>query len=152
MGHRARGFAFSLVVMGLGGVVRPAEAQQLGRSAAMATTSPSSVASGMYSNPYANPYANPFLNPYMTQGQVNGNAALYFLAAQQANGGIGSGRISGVRPGPRVPVPAPAPPDDRRVTDIPGGTAARYFNRASQPTGASRYFHRAGRGDSSARR
>ena len=39
---------------------------------------------------------------------TSSNAALFFLAAQQANGGLGSGQLSGVRPS-RTAVPAPAP-------------------------------------------
>jgi len=100
-------------------------------------------------NPYTNPSLNPFLNPYMAQfPMTSGNAALFFLAAQQANGGIGSGQLSGVRPS-RTAVPAPAPRPAPRAGDdhdapVPGG-AARYFNRFSQ-TGSEygRYYNRQG--------
>jgi hypothetical protein len=101
----------------------------------------------MYANPYANPYLNPFLNPYMAQTPTSaGNAALYLFSAQQANGGIGSGRISGVRPGPSAaPAPAAAA-SNRRVSDTPGASAARYFSRGT-PAGAGlgRYYNRQGR-------
>ncbi|WP_422930339.1 hypothetical protein [Singulisphaera sp. PoT] len=115
-----------------------------GQSVPSASRSNNNMAT--YANPYTNPYANPFLNPYMTQAPVNGNGALYFFAAQQANGGIGSGRLSGVRPAPAPAEPA-APPDDRRLTDVPGGSASRYFNRSPQnPTNTHRYYNRAIRG------
>ncbi|SIO07356.1 hypothetical protein SAMN05444166_2311 [Singulisphaera sp. GP187] len=102
---------------------------------------------GMYANPYANPYTNPFLNPYMTQQPIQGNAALYLFAAQQQTGGIGAGRLSGVRPDPRAAKPVtPQPVDDRRATDRPGAGASQFFNRSYQPeTGAGRYFNRASR-------
>src|SRR5258708_2845058 len=67
---------------------------------------------GLNANPFMNPYANPFINPYMaaygmqSQSQMApGNAALYFFAAQQMSGGIGSGRLSGTRPGPTAMKP-----------------------------------------------
>lgn len=103
---------------------------------------------GMYANPYANPYMNPFLNPYMTQQPLQGNAALYLFAAQQQAGGIGSGRLSGVRPDPRAAKPSAPQPvaDNRRATDQPGGGASQYFDRSYQPAvGAGRYFNRASR-------
>jgi hypothetical protein len=88
---------------------------------------------GLYANPYAVPTMNPFLNPYAAiyADASPTNAALYFFAAQQSMGGIGSGQISGVRPRPSAaPAPSSAPaPSDRRVSDTPGSGAARYFNR-----------------------
>lgn len=100
-------------------------------------------------NPYTNPYLNPFMNPYMAQfPTTSSNAALFFLAAQQANGGLGSGQLSGVRPS-RTAVPAPVPRPAPRAEDdhdapVPGG-AARYFNRVYQ-TGSEygRYYNRQG--------
>jgi hypothetical protein len=91
---------------------------------------------------------NPFLNPYMTQQPINGNLAVYMFAAQQANGGIGSGRLSGTRPARPTAPAAPAAPsgDGRRASDIPGANAARYFNREYQPPMVSgRYYTRQGR-------
>jgi hypothetical protein len=80
------------------------------------------------------PALNPFLNPYASlYAPANPqNAALYFFAAQQSMGGIGSGQLSGTRPRPGAQAQAPAPspiPADRRVSDTPGAGAARYFNR-----------------------
>jgi hypothetical protein len=79
---------------------------------------------------------NPFLNPYaaMYAPANPQNAALYFFAAQQSNGGIGSGQLSGSRPAPgaasSVAPAAVAARPDRRVSDTPGGGAQRYFNRS----------------------
>jgi hypothetical protein len=102
---------------------------------------------GMLANPYTNPYANPFMNPYMTQYSTSpGNAALYFFAAQQANGGIGSGRLSGVRPGPGAAT-APPPrdrPDDARPPGVPS-SVARYFQRGYQSAGTGPHYNRQGR-------
>jgi hypothetical protein len=81
------------------------------------------------------PAMNPFLNPYaaMYAPASPQNAALYFFAAQQSMGGIGSGQISGTRPRPGAQAPLPSPiPADRRVSDTPGAGAARYFNRQSR--------------------
>jgi|GEM_PF-5878822 len=136
---------FAIVTVGLISLAQPAEAQT-------APSTPSSNNMGMYANPYTNPYANPFLNPFMTQMPANGNAALYFFAAQQANGGIGSGRLSGVRPAPAAPEPA-ASSDDRRLTDIPGGSASRYFNRGPKsPTRVNHYYNQSMRHQSSNRK
>jgi hypothetical protein len=107
----------------------------------------------MYANPYANPYLNPFLNPMMTQTQSQGNVALYFFAAQQANGGIGSGRLSGTRPAPAsastsasTSTTTQASRTERRSSNTPGGNAARYFNRAQQtPTQPAQFYNRQGR-------
>jgi hypothetical protein len=91
----------------------------------------------MLANPYANPYLNPFLNPYMAQYSTSpGNAALFFFAAQQANGGIGSGRLSGVRPVATSPARS-AQARMARASDVPGAGAARYFNRGPQPGGGT---------------
>ena len=91
-----------------------------------------------------NPYTNPFLNPYATQYPMTGSdAALSFLAAQQATGGLGSGRLSGVRPagreggGRRSPRP--------NTTAVPGAAASRYFNRGLPAPGGSRgHYNRPG--------
>jgi hypothetical protein len=92
------------------------------------------AAPGVYSNPYAVPAMNPFLNPYaaLYAPATPQNAALYFFAAQQSMGGIGSGQLSGTRPRPPGAAMSPAPspiPSDRRVSDTPGAGAQRYFNR-----------------------
>ncbi len=103
---------------------------------------------GFVANPYNMPSMNPFLNPYaaMYAPATANNAALYFFAAQQSMGGIGSGQMSGTRPNPTAPpagyVPIPA---DRRVSDTPGAGAARYFNRPVQGGGVpDRHYNRYG--------
>ena len=98
---------------------------------------------GIFANPYMNPYVNPFLNPYATNQQMSpGNAALFFFGAQSSMGGIGSGQLSGVRPGPRTPGQRPAdarPSDDgRQVRGVPS-SVSRYCS-APRPQEASRRF------------
>jgi hypothetical protein len=92
--------------------------------------SPMTQAPGAFSNPYMNPYTNPFLNPYATQYPMSGSdAALSFFAAQQATGGLGSGRISGVRPSGRDGAAAVTAQAPDGTTAVPGASASRYFNR-----------------------
>ena len=100
---------------------------------------------GMAGNPYANLYLNPFLGSYM--GQANSiapnNTMLYMMMAQQMSGGIGSGQISGVRPGPAGARQAPATPPASRGLGVPSGRAGRYFNRSyDDGGGTSRYYSR----------
>jgi hypothetical protein len=109
----------------------------------------------MMANPYANPYMNPFMNPYMTQGRTDPTSALlFFYGANQAAGGIGSGRLSSSRP---------APDSNRRAAGRlaaempvsalrPGGAANRFFQRGlpstekqSQYGRRNRYFANNGR-------
>jgi hypothetical protein len=138
MGRFGRRVALTLA-LGCGVAPRLVQAQVVGTGVGSAPYA------AMYANPYANPYTNPFLNPYMTQQPIQGNAALYFFAAQQQSGGIGSGRLSGSRPAAKPAQPQPVA-DERRITDRPGAGAAGYFNRGYQPAaGASRYFNRASR-------
>jgi hypothetical protein len=134
----------ALVLMCAAGWGQAAQAQapaqaNLGRLAGTTGANANTPAPGYYGNPYSVPTMNPFLNPYASLYAPASpqNAALYFFAAQQSMGGIGSGQLSGTRPGPasaaravaaastRSPIPA-----DRRVSDTPGGGAARYFNRS----------------------
>ncbi len=100
-------------------------------------------ASAMMANPYLNPYLNPYMNQAMTQQPMNSNnALLYLYASQAANGGIGSGRISGSRGQAPKPVPAVTATPAR----TPGGGASRYFNPGSvNANGAGRYYNRSGR-------
>ena len=96
-------------------------------------------APGVFTNPYMNPYTNPFLNPYATQYPMSGSdAALSFFAAQQATGGLGSGRLSGVRPAGREGAVAVAPRTPNATTAVPGAAASRYFNRGLPATGGPR--------------
>lgn len=123
-------------VLGAGWAIWPAVASaQLARGAAR--TSPMAPTPGGFTNPYMNPYTNPFLNPYATQYPMSGSdAALSFMAAQQATGGLGSGRISGVRPTGRGGAVAVAPRTS--TTAVPGAAASRYFNRSLPATDGSR--------------
>lgn len=91
-------------------------------------------------NPFANPAMNPYLNPYMTMQPITPQASLlYFMAAQRATGGIGSGQISGSRPS-TVPKGA----EDRRPSPRgatrrePAGAAAGYFHRGYSTTKGDR--------------
>lgn len=123
-----------LAVFASGWAIWPAGASaQLARGAAR--TSPMTRAPGGLANPYMNTYTNPFLNPYATQYPMSGtDAALSFFAAQQAAGGLGSGRLSGVRPSGREKSVAIAPGTPNATMAVPGAAASRFFNR-SQPAG-----------------
>lgn len=100
-------------------------------------------------NPYMNPYMNPYINPYASQSnqQVGaGNAALFFLSAQQMNGGIGSGKLGGPQAtiGNRAAVAAESTRSGG--ANVPGGTASRYFGRdMPRHTAATRSFGRQNR-------
>ncbi|MFO0910351.1 MAG: hypothetical protein U0794_18735 [Isosphaeraceae bacterium] len=101
-------------------------------------TAPTRGMGAINANPFTNPYMNPFMNPYAGEaisnnGVTPSQAAMYFLAAQQANGGIGSGRLSGTRPDPAAArgKAAGTTPEPRRTdANTPGSTASHYFNRS----------------------
>ena len=122
---------------------------------AAGTSTTSAGAMGWMSNPYMNPYANPYLNPmfnpYVAQaGMTPGNAGLYFYAAQQMSGGLGSGRLSGVRPAPGSTTTTGKPAQTAATTketahtsNTPGAGASRYFNRNfATSAGPPRYYNR----------
>jgi hypothetical protein len=96
--------------------------------------------SSMMSNPYL--LLNPTLNPMGGQ-PMNGNTALLYLyAANNANGGLGTGRISGTRGG----VAPKSRVAEMPYTAHPGGGASRYFNpNGSVGVGAGRYYNNHGR-------
>lgn len=99
---------------------------------------------GMTANPYANLYLNPFLPSYMGQSSsiTSNNTLLYMMMAQQMGGGIGSGQLSGVRPGPAARQ-APASEQVSRARGVPSGRAGHYFNRSyAGGGGISRYYNR----------
>ncbi len=125
-------------VLASGWAIWPAAVSaQLARGATRA--SPMTQAPGVSTNPYMNPYANPFLNPYATQYPMSGtDAALSFFAAQQATGGLGSGRLSGVRPAGRQGAVAIAPEAPVSTTAVPGAAASHYFNRGLPATAGPR--------------
>jgi hypothetical protein len=97
-----------------------------------------------FANPYANPYLNPFLNPFAAQTSMGRRDALYYLfAAQSANGGLGSGQLSGVRPGPATAGRRRPAADMPLASDVPGRGAARYFQRGPNlPQSRGAYFQR----------
>ncbi|MFO0953561.1 MAG: hypothetical protein U0835_20890 [Isosphaeraceae bacterium] len=93
-------------------------------------------------SPYASPSMNPFLNPYLAQMQNSPeSAAMYFLATQQARGGIGSGKIGGPSaelPGRRSDPRRTSGGTDagkdypsRGASNVPGAGAYRFFNRTA---------------------
>jgi hypothetical protein len=108
-----------------------------------------------YANPYTSPVFNPYLNPYMDPAAIPAEAAaLSILRARNANGAIGSGRISGVRAaeagygfGPEYGRPSSAQSRAAsrmpRTVALPGTGAERYFQRSPARGGsASNYFGR----------
>ena len=120
-----------------------------GQSAMAQVPAPANLgmpSAAMMANPYLNPYMNPYLNPMAAQQRISpGNAALYMYAANSANGGIGSGRISGTRPGP---VAAATGSRSKAAempngSSVPGSGAARFFNPGPvNVNGAGRYHNR----------
>jgi hypothetical protein len=174
MDRRIRSSALSLCVVTFGFVLMPGRAMAqfglvggppsggaTGASGAPVSPYGGTAWPGMAMNPFMNPYANPYLNPVATQTNTPmsaGTAALYFLAAQQANGGIGSGRLGGPqglsqpgatartgRAGAGSRAPGSSPTDAQRLSgsNTPGAGASRYFNRDYQANqSASRYYSR----------
>ena len=101
----------------------------------------------MMANPYMNPYLNPYMNPLATQQPTNArNAMMYMYMANSANGGLGSGRISGTRGGAAAAAKKPA---EMPYTAHPGGGASKYFNPFNPVPGAGnmsgRYYNQRGR-------
>jgi hypothetical protein len=100
-------------------------------------------------NPSTNIFANPFAAP-MVYGSMAGSpygmtqrqAGLMMLAgsSQAMLGGVGSGQLSGVRPGSRGQAKGQTTQRTAARTpgtsSTPGGLAARYFNRTAP---SSRY-------------
>lgn len=107
-----------------------------GRSMAAANANTNTTAAQAAAAGYVNPMViDPMAASYMygpgipmTRGQVGLSA----LSSMQQFTGLGSGRISGVRGTPGVEAPRSAA--HTRDPNIPGGQAARYFNRL-QPRG-----------------
>lgn len=76
---------------------------------------------------YGNPAVNPYLNPYAaTQLQgTSPDVAMYYFAANQMNGGIGSGVISGTRPAPGMPAGSASPRTGQGRSREKAGTSTR---------------------------
>lgn len=87
---------------------------------------------GMGMNPMNGVFMNPMAAPYMLGYPMSTNQIGAMMMMNQMNSGIGSGQISGVRPGTRQvrgrtkPEPATKP---RGTTTTPGGLASKYFHR-----------------------
>ena len=78
------------------------------------------------------------------QESFHGQTALmYMYLANQANGGLGSGKLSGTRGS----TPAKAKAAEMPYTAHPGGGASRYFNPGAGGgmTGTGRYYNQRGR-------
>ncbi len=106
---------------------------------------PASPAGNMFANSYANPFLNPYAAALSQQPMDTGTMALYFLAARQAGGGIGTGKLSGTRPGPAAAGREIASTDAPRPSgpNVPGALASRYFNRTTPVyQGTKRYYNR----------
>jgi hypothetical protein len=171
--RRRSGALLLALALGLGLAPVPAKAQLSGIQPGTASgganggyVSPSATALNpgaagmgmMNANPYMNPYANPFLNPYLMQTQQPmsaGNAALYLFAAQQINGGIGSGRIGGPRAGQNAsaqargaaPARLQVASESPRSANRPGAGASHYFPMPPTQTNpvnanVNRYYNR----------
>ena len=119
--------------------MRPAEVSAQAATAPAPAQNSTIPPVAVMANPYLNPYMNPYMNPAATQQPMNGgNALLYLYAANAANGGVGSGRMSGTRGAPAV---RPRPAEMPSTASTPGGGAARYFNPGPVNTGgAGRYY------------
>jgi hypothetical protein len=122
----------------------------------------SASAGGIFSSPMAAPMLySSMLGSSFPQNQAgaaagtgltspNLNAAQYgmlLMMANQQNGGIGSGRISGIRGnGTQQTASAGAKPaanTKARTSNRPGGLAARYFNRTNvHSSNPKNYFNR----------
>jgi hypothetical protein len=91
----------------------------------MATTN------SMFTNPMASPMLYGSMFPMGTSQRA---AGMMMLAGQSQMLGIGSGQLSGVRPGGAPGRGRQAQPAvrNRGSSGIPGGLAARYFNRTAQ--------------------
>jgi len=130
-------------------------------AAALGMTRPSGGLMGMGGSPstaFTNPMTAPLIygSMYPMTPQQSG---MLMLAGQSQMLGIGSGQLSGVRPGPGTSGGSGGRPGKQALAKprgsagVPGGLAARYFNRTTQtarmPQGyynrQNRYFPHVGR-------
>ena len=119
-------------------------------------TSGSASAGGIFSSPMAAPMLySSMMGASMPQNQASGaagtgagspnlSAAQYgmlMMMANQQNGGIGSGRLSGLTGNATQPTSPggtkPASSTKARTSNRPGGLASRYFNRTNVRSSAS---------------
>ncbi len=108
-----------------------------------------SASNASSSNSIGMSLTNPFLNPYAAalsqQPLDTGTMAMYFMAARQASGGIGTGVPSGTRPGSAHGAKEHVDPNAPRknTANVPGAMASRYFNRTTPVyQGTKRYYNR----------
>jgi hypothetical protein len=92
-----------------------------------------SPGAGLGMNPMNGVFMNPMAAPYLLGYPMSTNqiGAMMMMNQMGANGGLGSGQLSGVRPGAnqaRSRVNQP-PAKTKSTTKTPGGLASRYFNR-----------------------
>jgi hypothetical protein len=99
-------------------------------AAALGMQSPST---GLGMNPMNGVFMNPMAAPYLLGYPMSTNqiGAMMMMNQMGATTGLGSGQLSGVRPGvnqgrSRVKQP---PAKTKGTTTTPGGLASRYFNR-----------------------
>jgi hypothetical protein len=114
----------------------PTDAAALGMGGANNAALGMNAMNGVFMNPMAAPY---LLGYPMSTQQIGA----MMLMNQQAAGGIGSGQMSGVRPGAGQTKgrAAKAPEKPRGMASTPAGLATRYFNRTTsvrKPVNVSR--------------
>jgi hypothetical protein len=124
--------------MGMGGMglmpmmsaMNPTAALSPTDAAALGTSGPSNGGANGMNGVFMNPMAAPYLLGYpMSNTQIGA----MMLSNQAATGGLGSGQLSGVRPGPGQSKARTkqAAAKAKGTTATPGGLAARYFNRTT---------------------
>ena len=161
-------------VLGLVGgllAVAPAAMAQSPPGAGGAVQAQQGLSNALYGGAAPTPFT-PYLNPYLMQmSPGNPDYLTYMYMANQRNGGIGSGVISGTRVAPGAPAgpigtsPAPSrpassagsrppayasrvPAEAQRATfptsgSVPGTNTGGYFLRGpNTSSGAGRYFNR----------
>ncbi len=122
---RSRRWALAAAVTGLAGWCSASQAQ-LGPGTGPGPGGPQAGQASVipvYANPALNPYLSPYASPFQTG---NPDFLLYMYAANQRNGGIGSGVISGTRPAPGMPAgsrPSAAGPGQESPRYAPGSPA-----------------------------
>jgi hypothetical protein len=81
---------------------------------------------------YASPLVSPYLNPYASQfAGNNSDFLLYLYAANQANGGIGTGVISGTRPAPGMPAGSQPPGQNPGLLQRGAGQPSPFSNTST---------------------
>jgi hypothetical protein len=130
------GMGFMPIPYGLFGSASPSPID----AAALGMTRPAPIGigmGGMTNNIFANPMAAPMMYG-STYGMTPRQAGLMMLAGQSQSMGIGSGQLSGVRPGPggstKGRTAQQTSSKTRGSASQPGGLAARYFHRTAPVT------------------